>query len=124
MYTALCFIFLATLIDSVAYTIACVCTKDMEKEPEPARWHRIIWAVVLAAIAIALLLIGGTQPVMAASVITSVFIVPILIILTISFYKWIKEDFGEMTKAKRLTIKKDYSINNDIDESAIEQEIL
>lgn len=111
MYTALCFIFLATLIDSVAYTISCICSKDLGKEPEPDRWHRIVWAVILAAVAIALLLIGGTGPVQAASVITSILVIPIVFLLFFTFKKWIKEDFGPLIAPKELAVTYDENQN-------------
>lgn len=43
----LCFIYLATTIDSCAYVLAGTTTKSIGRKEEPARWNRICWALIL-----------------------------------------------------------------------------
>ncbi len=62
VFVVLAFIFGATTMDSSAYTLATVASEDTgEEHHEPARWHRALWAVVLAVVALALLNSGGSN---------------------------------------------------------------
>lgn len=46
----LCFIYLATTIDSCAYVLAGTTTKSIGRKEEPARWNRICWALIFCAV--------------------------------------------------------------------------
>ncbi|WP_209123586.1 BCCT family transporter [Alkalihalobacillus sp. BA299] len=92
VFIVLGFIFLATTIDSSAFALASVASKELHPDQEPARWHRFFWALVLATVAISLLYGGGLSTLQTLSVITSFPVVFILILMTVSFIKWIKED--------------------------------
>lgn len=59
VYMVLIFVFLATTIDSTAYVLASICTKHLKEDEQPARWNRMLWAFILMAFALSLILIGG-----------------------------------------------------------------
>ncbi|MGO4889424.1 BCCT family transporter [Anaerobacillus sp. MEB173] len=92
VFLILGFIFLATTIDSSAFALASVASKEIHPDQEPARWHRFFWALVLATVAISLLYGGGLSTLQTLAIITSFPVVFILIIMSVSFLKWLKED--------------------------------
>lgn len=104
VYTILIFIFLSTTIDSSSYTLATVCSLDIGGEAEPARWHRVLWAVIIAGVALILVVVGGLKAVQLSSVVVAGPLVPIMIVLFCSLMKWIKQDFGDKLASAPLTI--------------------
>lgn len=95
VFAILCFIFLATTLDSAAYTLASITSKDLSGDEEPAKWNRIFWALLLAFFSIGLLFIGGLKVIQLSSIVVALPLMPVLIILCFSLLRWIKEDFGE-----------------------------
>ncbi len=96
VFTALSFIFLATTLDSVAYVLASITTRNLSGDQEPGRLNRLVWAFALAFIAVGLLAVGGLRTVQSSSVITALPLVPVLVILALSLLKWLREDFGAL----------------------------
>lgn len=94
-FAVLGFIFLATSLDSATYILASITTKELSAGQEPARWNRMLWGMVLAALAVSLLLIGGLNVIQTSSVIVSVPVILLYGLLTASLLKWLKEDYHE-----------------------------
>ncbi len=94
VFTALCFVFLATTLDSAAYTLASASTKELTGYQEPARWNRLLWAFVLALVAVGLLGVGGLRAVQISTIVGALPMIPILLVLLISLMRWLREDFG------------------------------
>ncbi|WP_088006106.1 BCCT family transporter [Indiicoccus explosivorum] len=92
-FAVLGFIFLATSLDSATYILSAIATKELVGEQEPARWHRLLWGAILAALAISLLLIGGLNVIQTSSVIVSVPVIIIYLLLTVSLVNWLREDY-------------------------------
>lgn len=92
-FVILGFIFLATSLDSAAYILASTASKKVGDGIEPPMWHTIVWGVLMALLSISLLLIGGLDVVQTSAVVVSVPIVLIYILLIISLFKWLKQDF-------------------------------
>ena len=95
LFVALSFIFGATTLDSASYVLAAVATKEQGRVVEPARWHRLFWAIVLASVSLALMFVGGPDSVealKASSILVSVPLMGILLLLAVSFMKWVRED--------------------------------
>jgi len=69
VYGIICFIFLATTIDSSAYILASVCTKQLKGNEEPKRWNRLLWAFVFGLVAVSLVLLGGLESAQASAII-------------------------------------------------------
>ncbi|HBN57150.1 MAG TPA: choline transporter, partial [Lachnospiraceae bacterium] len=87
-----CFVYLATTIDSCAYVLAGTTTKQLDEKEDPVRWNRILWAVLFCLLSIGLMLIGGLEAVKTISVLTGLPLVIIIFILMASVKKMLKED--------------------------------
>ncbi len=104
MFTLLSIIFYATSIDSGAYVLASICAKNMPSDAEPKRWNRLAWAGLLAIITAGILQSGTLDTVMSITVLTSVPLIPIMLVLCISLVRWLNQDFGDMVRARELTL--------------------
>lgn len=112
LFLLLEFVFLATCLDSSAYVCASMSTKELADDEQPARWNRIVWALALAAIGVAVLSLGGLNAIQTSSVVAAVPLVFVLIILTMSFMKMLKEDHGVRCSPKEITIESHRDKNN------------
>lgn len=91
VFTLLVIIFLATTLDSSAYTMAAVATRHLPPEAEPARWHRVVWAVALAVVAVGLMYAGGLAALQTLSIITAFPLIFVLGLVTVSFLRWLRD---------------------------------
>ncbi|RKJ37859.1 BCCT family transporter, partial [Butyricicoccus sp. 1XD8-22] len=107
VFVILAFIFLSTTIDSAAYTLSFMSSKAATEMQEPARWIRVFWALVIGAVAVILMYGGGLSALQTLSVITGFPIMFICIIIGISLFKWIKEDYEKSITAE--VSEKEYS---------------
>lgn len=103
------FIFMATTMDSAAYVLASTTTKSITADQQPARLNRIFWALALACVGIAVLLIGSLQAIQTSSVIVSLPLVVLAVIVSVSFIKDVKED---VKNNKNIVMVEKESINN------------
>ena len=94
LFTLLCFVFLATTVDSSAYMLASICTKELTGYEEPARWNRILWTLMLALVGIGLLSVGGLKAVQTSTILVALPMIPVLIIMSASLVRWAYRDFG------------------------------
>src|SRR5699024_6792985 len=90
-FVILGFVFLATSLDSASYVIASVATKEVGIKSEPARWHRLMWGILLSALAISLTVAGGLNVVQTSSVFVSVPVLIMYVLMAASLIKWLKE---------------------------------
>lgn len=90
----LSFISTATLLNGSAYTLAMVTTKKIGGEEEPAGWNRVFWALVLGGVSLALMFLGGLQPLQTSSIVGSFPMMFVAIIILISFLKDIKKGWA------------------------------
>ncbi|WP_446852454.1 BCCT family transporter [Halobacillus faecis] len=86
------FVFLATTLDSSSFVLASVATKNLESDEEPARWQRIFWAVILAAISLTFMYQGGLTTIQRITIITSPPLLIIVAIAVVSFVKMVQQD--------------------------------
>ncbi|WP_257346675.1 BCCT family transporter [Pseudalkalibacillus decolorationis] len=107
LFIVLAFIFLATTIDSAAYTLSFMSSKASTVEQEPARWIRLFWAMFIGAVSIILMFGGGLDALQTLSVITGFPIMLIMVIIAISLFKWLKEDY-EASGANQSSEKTDH----------------
>ena len=98
IFTILCLIFLATTLDSTAYVLASVSTRNLTGEGQPARWNRFAWAFALAIVAVGLIAAGGLKTVQTSTVIAALPLLPVLVILQLSLLKWLRKDFGKILR--------------------------
>ncbi|EGU58589.1 choline/carnitine/betaine transporter [Vibrio nigripulchritudo ATCC 27043] len=93
VFTLLCFIFLATTVDSSAYMLSAISTKEISGYQEPARWNRVLWTCILGIVGVGLLSVGGLNVVQTSTILVALPMIPVLIIMVISFYRWAYQDF-------------------------------
>lgn len=105
IFTLLSFIFLATTLDSVAFVLASITTKNLSGDQEPSRSNRLVWAFFLAFIAVGLLIVGGLSTVQSSSVLTSLPLIPVMFLLAISIVKWLRSDFDSVLRKPVLSLK-------------------
>jgi len=59
-------VFVATTYNSASYSLASAATQSLQAGEDPARWHRVFWALVLGMMPIVLMFIGGLKVVQSA----------------------------------------------------------
>ena len=89
------FVYSGTTVDSSAYALATVASKDLKEGQEPALFNRAFWAIALGAIALVLMKIGGLAPLKTSSLVVGVPIVFLMGMSVVSLLRWLKEDFPE-----------------------------
>lgn len=92
VFVLLLVLFLATTLDSSAYTMAAVASKELPRGTDPARWHRVFWAAVLATVSIVLMYSGGLEALQTLSIITAFPLIFVLILVLVSFRRWLIAD--------------------------------
>jgi len=105
VFIILCFIFLATTLDSAAYVLASVTSKKLSGYQEPKRSIRLAWALILAAVGVVLIQLGGLKPVQTSTIVVALPLIPVLVILCFSLLRWLKEDFGTEASLHHLVTK-------------------
>jgi betaine/carnitine transporter, BCCT family len=95
IFFVLAFIFVATSLDSAAFTLSATASKNLPVDGQPPRWHRLVWAFVLGFVALSLMYIGGIEILQTASVVVGVPLLVVMIIAVISFMKAIQEKENE-----------------------------
>ncbi len=103
-FTILCFVFLATTLDSSAYTLASLSYRNLRGDQEPARWSRVLWALVIAVVPVSLLAVGGLEVVQLSSVMVALPMAPVMLVLALSLLRWLKADFADQVSPKPLIL--------------------
>ena len=107
VFTILAIIFYATTLDSAAYVLASVCTKNLRNDQEPPKFSRLIWAGALAVLTAGLIISGGLATVQSTTVVFSLPLIPIILLMSYSLVKWLNQDFGEKITKTELAISND-----------------
>lgn len=94
------FVFLATTLDSSAYVMASVCYEKLKGSEEPPRWSRVVWALTLGVMAVAMFAIGGLGVLQASSIILAFPFLLVIGVLIWSFLRMVREDYGEILDEK------------------------
>lgn len=105
-------VFTATCVDSGAYAMACVTSKELKTGQHPERRNRLVWASVIALLGISMLRLGNSLSAIQASVIVLGF--PVMLISYLLYYiqfKWFKEDYKYNAAEGRLSKLKNYYTN-------------
>lgn len=111
VFTLLCVVFLATTLNSAAFTLSAQVTKDIKGDEEPDKWNRTLWAIFLGVFAVGLLATGGLKTVQLASIVVALPLMPILLIMVVSVMKWMREDYGEILMPK-VVVKEEKEIKS------------
>ncbi|PIC64130.1 choline/carnitine/betaine transporter [Sporosarcina sp. P13] len=89
LYLLIAAIFLATTVNSAAYTLSDVASINLREGEEPARWYRVFWGIVLTSISIVLMYGDGLKALQTLSIITALPLVFIILLMIASFMKWV-----------------------------------
>lgn len=87
-------LFCATTYDSAALTLAGAATKKLPIGENPARWHRIFWAMMLGVLPITLLFVSGLTTLQTVLLIVSLPILLIGVTMSVALVKSLREDFS------------------------------
>lgn len=98
LFTVLSIVFFATTLDSAAYVLASICTKNLPSNEEPPKSGRLIWAFALATLTAGLIISDSLGTVQSATIISSLPLIPIIFLMCISLLKWLKQDFPHIHK--------------------------
>ncbi len=91
----ICFVFLATTMDSSAFTAAEMTVKHTKSDQLAPRWIRVLWAVIACVVAFILLRVEGFLAVRTVSVITGIPLAVIMYLMITSVIKLLKKERGE-----------------------------
>lgn len=85
-------IFVATTYDSASYTLASVATLFLRAGDDPARWHRVFWAIALGALPTTFLFIGGITVLQTTLLVVSLPILIVGVVMAVSLVKSLQAD--------------------------------
>ncbi|MFT5580561.1 MAG: BCCT family betaine/carnitine transporter [Paraglaciecola psychrophila] len=105
LFTLLSFVFLATTLDSAAYVLASISTKNLRGSEEPARYNRLVWAAVLAMVAVGLLYVDGLKIVQSSTIVTALPLIPVLVLVMLALRRALNDDFGARLNTKPVLIE-------------------
>ncbi|WP_346301529.1 BCCT family transporter [Halomonas sp. BM-2019] len=105
VFIVLCFIFLATTLDSSAYVLASVTSRKLSGYQEPKRALRLTWAFLIAGVGVALIQLGGLRAVQTSTIIVALPMIPVLGILSWSLVRWLRQDFAKKVLEPHLVIE-------------------
>ena len=91
-YIFLTSIFTATSYDSASYVLAASASKSMKPSEDPARWHRVFWAVAIAILPIGLMYAGGLKEAQTVVLVVSLPLVFTFWLSGISLLRSLSED--------------------------------
>ncbi|MSQ99074.1 MAG: BCCT family transporter [Xanthomonadales bacterium] len=92
MYAIVALVFSATTYDSASYTLASVATRQLLAGEEPARWHRVFWAVMLAILPVTLIFVGGIKVAQTATLIVSLPLIFVGVLMAVALVRQLRAD--------------------------------
>ena len=92
VFFVLAVVFVATSLDSAAFTLAATASRNLPVDGQPPRWHRLLWAFVLGGSALTLMYLGGLKVLQAASVIVGFPLLLVMILAIVSLMRGLRAD--------------------------------
>lgn len=92
VFSLIAIIFAATTYDSASYTLASSATLNLKAGDDPARWHRVFWALAFGLMPVALMYIGGLRVMQVVVLVASLPILIIGVFMSIGLVKSLKAD--------------------------------
>lgn len=89
-------IFSSTTYDSCAFVLSSLTYRGRTVEEESPRWMRMVWSLIVGLASVALLIVGGLEPLQSFSLITAIPIMFICIAVVIFFMKDIRRDYSRV----------------------------
>lgn len=102
IFCVVAIVFTATTYDSASYILASSATRRLEAGDDPARWHRLTWALTLAVLPLTLMAIGrflgdpraGLTVIQTATLVVSLPILLVGVLMSVSLVKQLSRDHG------------------------------
>jgi len=94
VFIVLCLIFYATTMDSAAFVLAGVCSKDLPSHQDPQLSLRISWILIIGLFTAGMIISGNLNTVKSLTVISSLPLIPILTIMCVSLVGDLKLSYG------------------------------
>ena len=101
-----CTIFLTTTIDAATRVMASMSSKEILSDQEPSVTSKYIWCISLSILVLGVLLVGGLEIIQALVVLAAIPLLGICVIMNISMFKAVREDFPNIWAANLLYIDK------------------
>lgn len=93
VFSIVSIIFAATTYDSASYTLASSATLHLKAGDDPARWHRVFWALALGLMPVALMLLqGNLRPIQVILLVVSLPILFVGIVMSVSLVRTLQTD--------------------------------
>ena len=81
----------ATTYDSASYTLASTATAELKVGENPARWHRLYWALILGLLPILMMYVGGLQVIRSGVLVASLPLLAVGVAMMISLLKSLRQ---------------------------------
>lgn len=95
VFIVLCLIFYATTMDSAAFVLAGVCSNNLPADQDPQLSLRLSWIVIIGLFTAGMIISGNLNTVKSLTVISSLPLIPILIIMCVSLVRELKASYGD-----------------------------
>ncbi len=92
IFALIALIFSATTYDSASYILASCATRQLKAKEDPARWHRVFWAFMLAVLPLTLMFLGGLKTIQSATLIVSLPLIFVGVLMAVSLVKQLQAD--------------------------------
>ena len=92
VFAVVAIVFAATTYDSASYSLASGATLHLSAGDDPARWHRVFWALALAVLPIALMFIGGLKAMQSVLLVVSLPVLVVGVLMAVSLVKSLRAD--------------------------------
>ena len=90
-------VYLAAHMDAVGYAVSATCARNLEEGQDPSPNSRLFWCIMLTMVPIAMIFSKAPLDTMkAATVITALPFIVIILIQTYGLVKWLKQDYGHV----------------------------
>ena len=90
-------VYLAAHMDAVGYAVSATCVRNLKEGQDPSPNSRLFWCIMLTLVPIAMIFSKAPLDTMkAATVITALPFIVIILIQTYGLVKWLKQDYGHV----------------------------
>jgi BCCT family betaine/carnitine transporter len=91
VFSIVSIIFAATTYDSASYVLASGATLHLKAGDDPARWHRVFWAIALGLLPVTLMFIGGLRVMQVTLLVVSAPILIVGVAMSVSLMRSLRE---------------------------------
>ena len=99
MFLILSLVFIATTYDSASYCIASAATRGITPTQHPAKWQRVFWAIAIALLPIALVLVGELWGAQSIVLIVSLPLLLVGVLMVVSLMRSLRQSENDSSAA-------------------------